>query len=284
MKILKVLVLGATGRIGSVLRRSWMQENTADGVIWQARRPQAGPGWHVFDPLSGQEAAAGSGALMQAAQGCDRILCLAGAIPGRQQDLADNTRLARAAILAGAEVGAGVLLCSSVAVYGAQDGVLDEASALRPVAPYGQAKLEMEQAGQALGQQLGVAVTALRIANVAGCDAILGGWAPGFALDRFADGTTPRRSYIGPQTLARVLWDLTQARDLPPVLNVAAPGAVEMGALLDAAGLAWTPRPAPPEAIARVEVATEALSAFTRLEARDSLPEHLIAQWRSSAA
>jgi hypothetical protein len=57
-----------------------------------------------------------------------------------------------------------------------------------------------------------------------------------------------------------------------------------MGALLDAAGLAWTPRPAPPEAIARVEVATAALSAFTRLEARDSLPEHLIAQWRSSAA
>ncbi len=233
----------------------------------------------VLDPL------ADSAALARAAAGCEVILCLAGvtnAAAARGADMGDNTALAEAAIRAGSDSGAAVLLTSSAAVYGAQAGVLSETTPPAPVADYGRAKAAMEARGAALGAELGVPVTSLRIGNIAGLDAILGGWRPGFALDRFADGTTPRRSYVGPLTLARILADLVaQARDLPSILNVAAPGTVAMGALLDAAGLAWTPRVPGPDAIAEVRLDVEGLQGFTGIDPRDSLPETMVAEWRS---
>ena len=67
---------------------------------------------------------------------------------------------------------------------------------------------------------------------------------------------------------ARVLAALLNAPELPPVLNVAAPGAIEMGALLDAAGCEYRLRPAPQEAIARVELDVSLLTAL--------LPEGLL--------
>ena len=138
----------------------------------------------------------------------------------------------------------------------------------------------MERQGARLAAELGVRVSSLRIGNIAGLDAILGGWRPGFQLDRFPDGRTPRRSYIGVETLARVLGDLAAAPDLPAVLNVAAPGAVEMGALLEAAGLGWTARPAPATAIAEVRLGVQALERVTDLTQAEGLPATLVTQWR----
>lgn len=124
------------------------------------------------------------------------------------------------------------------------------------------------------------AVTALRIGNVAGADAILGGWRPGMQIDRFPDGRTPSRSYIGPVTLARVLHALCQADKLPPILNVAAPGAVEMGALLDAAGLAWQPKPAPAAAIPEVRLDTNALERHVDFTPETQTPAGLVREWQ----
>ena len=53
-----------------------------------------------------------------------------------------------------------------------------------------------------------------------------------------------------------------------------------MGALLDAAGLAWTPRPAPDTAIAQVALDTALLQGLSALPASASLPATLVAQWR----
>lgn len=258
----KLLVLGASGRIGGILRKFWSFEQ----VIWQ-RRGQAAPGWATFDPLNEPDV------LAEAASGCTAILCLAGVVNGRLApggNLKDNITLGEAAVRAGARSGsasgARVFLASSAAVYGAQTGVLAEEAALTPLSDYGKAKVEMEMRGAALAAELGVQVCALRIGNIAGIDAILGGWKPGFQLDQFADGRTPRRSYIGVKTLARILGDLMLAKDLPQALNVAAPGGVEMGALLDAAGLAWTPRPAGQGAIEEVCLSTRALGQVSRLE------------------
>ena len=181
-----ILVLGATGRIGGLLRKTWPEA----AARWQTRRGVPGPGWVRCDPL---------------------------ADPGG--------------------------LASSAAVYGAQAGLLAETAPPAPLSDYARIKIGMEQQGAELGQSLDVPVCALRIGNIAGVDAILGGWRVGFRLDRFEDGTTPRRSYIGVKTLARTLLALSRCRDLPPVLNVAAPGVTEMGALLDAAGLDWTRSP-----------------------------------------
>ena len=268
MRFPGILVIGATGRIGRVLRRSW----PGGGVRWQARRAQPGDGWLQLDPL------ADPAALARAAQGCPVILNLAGPVPGRGGDMADHAALAEAAVRAGAASGARVLLASSAAVYGRAEGDLTEDAPPRPVSDYGRAKVEMEARAAALGARLGVPVTALRVGNVAGLDAALGGWQPGFSLDRFADGRTPARSYVGPVTLARILGALCTAPELPAALNVAAPGAVEMGALLDAAGLAWTPRPAPPGAIPRVQLSLAALARLCPLDPAD--PAAMAAEWR----
>lgn len=272
----KLLVLGASGRIGAILRRFWSFEQ----VIWQTRGADAGAnpgadpgsGWTRLDPLAQPDA------LAAAAAGCQAILCLAGAVPGRGGDLADNTRLAEAAVRAGAGSGARVFLASSAAVYGAQAGVLAEEADLTPVSDYGKAKAAMERRGAAMAAELGVPVCALRIGNIAGVDAILGGWRPGFTLDQFPDGCTPRRSYIGVATLARVLGEVMVAQDLPPALNIAAPGLVEMGALLDAADLAWAPRPAADNAIKQVCLSTRALARFSALESAS--PQALVQEWQ----
>lgn len=287
----RVLVLGATGRIGGILRKCWPEGQG----LWQSRTDHGGhrdrgdQNWITLDPLAEPEA------LVQAARTADSLLCLSGVTPiaaanmGANMD--DNVTLALAAVRAGAKAGVPVLLSSSAAVYGNQTGVLDETCPLAPLNAYGQAKARMEREAQALAQNLGARVTSLRIGNIAGVDAILGGWRAGFALDRFADGATPRRSYIGAVTLARVLGDLarcsaggyTGARDLPAVLNVAAPGMIEMGALLDAAGLGWTPRDAPQTAIPAVCLSTERLETVTSFDRDDSTPAAMVAEWRSLA-
>lgn len=220
------------------------------------------------------------------------LLSLAGITPAavaRGADYGDEVPLALAALHAADAAGAHTILCSSAAVYGRAGGVLREEAGLCPVAPYGVAKAAMETAVLARAAQTGQGVTLLRIGNVAGADAALGGWRAGFTLDVFPDGTTPARSYIGPVSLARVLGRLLgrllgQLPDmpLPQVLNIAAPGVVEMGALLDAAGRVWTPRPAPETAIARVELATARLEALVALERAS--PETLVAEWRADGA
>lgn len=266
------MVLGATGRIGRLLQLA-----PPDGLRLrlQARRAQAGPGsWHVFDPL------AEPAALARAAEGTAAVLCLAGPVPGRSgADMADHIRLGEAAVRAAAAAGARVLLASSAAVYGARGGLLAEDAALQPANAYGAAKAEMEARAAALGAALGVPVCALRIGNIAGLDAILGGWREGFALDRFADGATPRRSYIGVQTLARVLGALLAAPALPPVLNVAQPGPVAMGALLQAAGLPFASRPAPAAAIPQVALDVARLQALLPAPLAAADPVEMAAEW-----
>lgn len=250
------LVLGASGRIGRALRYRW----GAGAARWQARRAGAGAGWHLCDPLDQPEALAGLAA--QAGQ----ILCLAGPVPASRSnqgvDLDDHIRLAEASVRAAAPHGLRVVLASSAAVYGAQEGLLHEDLPLCPTNPYGEAKARMEARAQALGQELGVSVSCLRIGNIAGFDAILGGWRPGFRLDQFADGCTPRRSYIGPLTLADVLAVVLAAPEVPEVLNIAQPEPVEMGALLTAAGRAYATAPAPQSAIAEVALDLSRLVAF----------------------
>lgn len=270
MEFTRILVLGATGRIGTILRQCW----GAEAALWQTRRKPDAAGWVMLDLLGDP------GGLAGAVTGCVAILCLAGVVPGRGTEMGDNIALAEAAVRAGAASGARVFLTSSAAVYGNQAGLLDENCALKPQTAYGQAKVDMEARAAALAAELGVAVCALRIGNIAGIDSVLGGWRPGFKLDRFADGRSPRRSYIGVQTLARVLGDLMTGGDLPAALNIAAPGVVGMGALLDAAGLDWQAQPAPDTAIAEVVLSTQALARLVTLPA-PARAAALVAEWRA---
>ena len=271
MQFPDTLVLGATGRIGRVLQHSWNCASLRDQVLWQGR---VATGLRqdvtqvILDPIADPAAVARAAAGRQ-------VLCLAGGVPGRGE-LTDSWRLGEAALRATAP-GGRVVLCSSAAVYGNQSGDLDEEARLHPINEYGRAKVVMEQRGVILAAKLGVQLCVLRIGNIAGLDAILGGWGPGFQLDQFGDGTTPARSYIGVATLARVLGDLLALPQLPEVLNLTQPGPVEMGALLTAAGLDWTARLASEAAIARVALNTELLQKLVPVAAADA--GQMVQEW-----
>lgn len=258
-------------------------------AFWPAGAPltrtstQAKPDFVVLDLLLDPESA---GAVLR---GAGAVICLAGVTPARAaqtgESLSRNSDLALAGVrLAKGAQARRVFVASSAAVYGASGGVQEESGLCAPVSDYGRAKLAMEGAALALGNDIGQPVTALRIGNVAGADAILGGWRPGMQIDQLADGTTPRRSYIGPRSLAEALCSLSQAAHVPDVLNIAAPAPVEMGALLDAAGLPWAPRPAPAGVIADVTLSTKKLEDQVSFGSEDSTPEGLIAQWRDFQA
>lgn len=249
------VVLGASGRVGQILQTFW----TDFPVTWTSRRGENG--LVQFDVL--QDA----NRLMDIAQDASVVICLAGVVPGRG-DLSVNADIACAAISAAAHSSIDtVILCSSAAVYGRGDVAWREDMPTKPLGLYGKSKLQMEHVAKELASTLGVSVCSLRIANVAGADAILAGWKSGFQLDQLPDGTTPLRSYIGPQALSMCLSQLVaKANQLPEVLNVAASKPVRMGDLLDSAGLAWASKQANADTIAQVVLDVSRLSGLLDLD------------------
>jgi nucleoside-diphosphate-sugar epimerase len=243
----RVLVVGGTGRLGGLLRRAWIRSGQT-GLVWQTRGSETWADFQ-FDPLTDLNA------YRDAAAGVTTILNLAGTVTGDDAALDLNTTLAMAAIDAARSAGAKVVaLASSSAVYGDTGDRADEDSPPRPVSGYGLAKLKMEKAAMAAVRESGSnrpSVVCLRIGNVAGADMLLGGNTSSACtvLDIFADGTGPRRSYIGPsalaEMLARTLAVAKTGRPLPDALNIGLEGSVTMDALLNVSGRDWSPRPAP---------------------------------------
>lgn len=267
-----VLILGASSRLGRMLRHHGL---SAVAPRWQLRREEEAADAVFFDPLADRPPV----------MPCDAVLCLAGVISGTASELQRNSDLAEAAIHLGAASGAKrVFLASSAAVYGPNPSPLSEDHTPRPLGDYGRAKVEMEAAALACAVQLKLDVTILRIGNVAGADALLSqdGDAD-ITLDRFADGQGPRRSYIGPRDLARVMNALLAAgaagQDLPVIVNVALPGAVDMADLLVAAGRRFDWRAAPETAIPLVELDVSRLSRLLPLP--DASAARIVTDWQA---
>ncbi len=215
----------------------------------------------------------------------DAVLALWGVARGDDTALAANTHLALAAQQLAVDLGASrVIHCSSSAVYAPSGEPQSECAVPVPAGPYGRAKLAMEHA---LGQAAvpGPPPTMLRIGNVAGADSLFANMRPGgvIALDRFPDGRGPRRSYLGPSDLARILATLIDAPDGQGVFNVAAPKAIEMQALAEAAGCRIEWQPAPPGAIPALVLDTARISALCALPSRSSDPRWLIEDARTGA-
>jgi len=205
------LVLGATGRVGGALRASGVMPH----AIWQSRRPRAGcVTWDMLHTPAPDIT-------------CSGVIMLAG-------DVASYTALAHIACDFGAAQDVPVLIASSQAVYGPQSGPLSEDAPLIPNSAYGQAKQAMEQAVADRPR-----TCCLRIGNVAGCDALFRSMTKGpVQLDEIREGQGPKRAMIGPKTLAQAFLGLLDT-ELPPVLNLAQPGLVDMADLLRAAGWSW---------------------------------------------
>ena len=129
----------------------------------------------------------------------------------------------------------------------------------------------------------------LRIGNVIGADALIGGAdAAEVVLDPVpGQAGGPQRAAIGPVALARVLEGLAAralaGHALPDLLNIAAPGAVAMADLLQAAGLPWRYGPENPHVLARAAMDTSRLEALLPGLAGDGSAADMVAQWRSLA-
>ena len=281
----ELLLIGANGRVGRLLRRSWgLAGPGAPGLLRQARDGSGDLDW---DPWSGADAlqrALGR----RGAPAPQAALVLAGVTPRPAAPLDLNAALARACLdgLRAAGIGR-VLFASSAAVYGAGDGrrSFSEEDAPRPDTPYGAAKLDAEAE---LFRDGGMEVAILRIGNVLGADALMANAAhaaPGapLALDRFADGSGPVRSYIGPLSLARAVAALAaHPGPLPDVLNVAARRPVAMADLLDAAGVPWRWSPAPDAARQRITLDCERLAALVPHVPLAAAPAAMVAELRAA--
>ena len=242
--------MGASGRLGQALARVWV----GPVPVWQTRDGAGGTlAWDILQvPAPDLPDISG-------------IVVLAGVTVGTPEALALNTPLAWAGADLGARLGVPVLIASTQSVYGPQPGLLREDAPLMPANDYGRAKQAMEVA---------VAVphvTALRIGNVAGCDALAAGIARGdVVLDRFSDGQGPRRAMLGPLDLCHVIQALLAAPVRPPIVNVARPGTVAMADVLLAAGVPFSWRDAPAGALAELAMDVSLLQGIFPLPGADA--------------
>lgn len=269
----RLVILGATGRVGRLLLAAFRGD-----VLPLTRHAPAPPGWLLWDPARPTPLPEGG-----------MMLHLAGPTPsGAGGGFDASTDLALAGLRAARNAGmAHVFLASSAAVYGrpGDDTPLTEDAPCAPVNAYGAAKLAMESAALRFSDQGGPGLTLLRIGNVAGTDMLMRNAMSGMPLrlDRFADGRSPRRAYIGPETLARVLESLFAAKSLPQVLNIAAPTpgdqGVEMAALLRAFAHSFEWQEAPDGALPALPLSTTRLSSLHRFAPGDGDAAEMVAQW-----
>ena len=282
-----ILLTGASGRVGRMIRACW--PDAAPGLVLTPQYRRTAPrGALAWDPLDGPGPLLAH--IARTGRRPSAIVALAGVTPGPGRDLGLNRGLAEATLAAAAKAGVRrVLLASSSAVYGVGDGTpFAEDAPCAPINPYGTAKREME-AACLRWRARGLDICALRIGNVAGADALLrnvarAGAGGAVVIDRFADGGGPVRSYIGSATLAAVLATLVRhPGPLPVALNIAAPEPVAMTALAEAAGAQIGMRPAPPGAHQHITLDCRRLAACYPFDARDSTAKEMVRQWREAA-
>lgn len=280
-----VLLVGASGRVGQLVRYHW-RDHSMPKLIEQYRSRKVSEDYIVWDPLGSTNPLLDGVAKFG---GFSAMICLAGVVPGPQNDLNQNRELAVSCIKAALSAGISrVLIASSSAVYGEGSGVpFLESASLEPTNDYGIAKLEMEQACESWREE-GIDLCILRIGNVAGADALMTNIAKvcpedAIDIDIFPDGRGPIRSYIGAKTLAEVLISLCQySQRLPPIVNVGAPVPISMDALAQASEQRWRHRDPAKAKQQSIILDCSLLGSIHPFKEIDSQPYEMISQWKEA--
>jgi len=270
-----LLVTGAAGRIGRALRVLWAEgDGIGHPLLWHRREP--GQTFDIAWNIGKKLAPPLPPGLI--------VIHLTRPTLGTGDELAENRLVTEALCRAALEYRARhVFLMSSAAVYRPSADLIAEDVPADPQSDYGRSKLEAERTAAAMLSGTGApGLTILRLANLAGADALLGSCIPGrvITLDPITgQAGGPERSYIGPRVLAGVLSRLValhcSGAPLPNVLNIAQPAVVAMADLLQARGQPWQFGPPRDSAIARLCVATDRLAALMPLP--PATPASLIA-------
>jgi UDP-glucose 4-epimerase len=240
----RLLLMGASGRIGRSVRKSWdSQIQPVCDVVYQYRS-QFGVEDLFWDPMSGVDL------LLQHIESHGKfnaMVVLSGTIVVTEDTLEYNSRLAEACLSAAhaAQIPK-ILIASSSSVYGAWGAeAFSESDNLKPLSMYGLSKVKMERICETWSN-IGLEICCLRIGNVTGADALLSQWQHcdlknPLLLDRFPNGKGPQRSYIGPNRLADAIIGLAlYEKRLPAAINLASSPPVYMEDLANMANLPWT--------------------------------------------
>ncbi len=269
-----VLITGATGRVGSLLRKAWsISPPSAFRPIWSARNATDRSDWVSWDM--------GGDILPQLDPPPRAILHLA-RCAGTDPDGGQDIHMARQALRLARLHAVPLLIASSVAVYGSSAGIVSEQAPLRPLTRNGKTKLQLE-----LSLSSADRVGFLRLGNVVGADALIGTRREGLVLDR-AQGSDrgPMRSWIGPQSLAAVLGDLlalaVSGSPFPRQLNIAQEPALAMADLADADGRHWRFSGQMAE-VGSVRVDCRLLQAILGKAVAPAEAAALVGEWRSLA-
>lgn len=278
-------ILGANGKLGAILAKY----AKADALGWRtvARHGSADVNWSgAFDDLAFTDVFTAGGTLIN----------MIGQTSSEDDELQDsNVRFVQDILTAAAKRNvAHVMLMSSAAVYGAEEegAPICEDAVLRPSSPYGISKAAMEDVARQFAiHHAGLAITILRIGNVAGADALTGVARRSIVTDtvmplhRFADGRAAQRSYIGPRDLFDVVRKLATLHAPPDgalrIVNVAHPSPVTLDAVLRAykthvlPDLVWTDIAAPKNIPRNVTLDCNKLLALVKLPETDDPADEL---------
>ena len=279
----RVLLVGATGSVGSMIFKCWEDRGENFELVPQVRSTKGLLNEVVWDPFEGSDNLARD---ISKHRTIKTMVILAGITPGSEKPLSLNSEIVEACLFAAFKVGIKrILVASSSAVYGINDGTpFRENSKTVPQNAYGKAKLKMETICHQWAQK-GLNVCCLRIGNVAGADALMKNFetkklnSP-LKIDIFQDGKGPLRSYIGPFTMYKVLKKLSLSNNaLPRILNLAAPIPMRMEDIANAAGHEWIARSCLDSGIQRITLDCSLISKLYKFTKKDSSPEEIIRQW-----
>lgn len=227
----RVLLLGANGKLGQMVRYFWPK---GSDLVTVARRAPADVVWSI-------------GQSMQDFPSADVVLALWGQTKVEEHNLQENADLAAVAQDIGQQVGARMVVhASTAAVYRPTKTPSKEGDPIDPQNLYGQSKAMMEDV---LATPQGPKPIIFRIGNVIGADGLFNAIQTGntLTLDAFEDGKGPQRSYLTPDFLTHVLWCVSQMmpEDLPTILNLSQRPDLWMKDILHALDHPYTMQPAP---------------------------------------